>query len=208
MRIKLTHNLRQQVRLVQSVKLTVEKQRPEILQAIGIQVTSLVQRDFEEKSRGRAGRLDGVKWLDLTDDYAKRKAAKGDNTPAPQRKKRKKSRPNNTKGTTFVSARSQQSRSSRNLGRSLVASGTITIGIDNGKLSDAINAGYEKIGSVNGRTVTLEVNKVNMEVRREYAPYFDAERPIFPKVLPIDEVRKLERIAGKAYEAIIKRLER
>lgn len=162
---------------VDAAKKKVAEGKSEVLEAIGIQVLSLAQRDYRTLSRGGTA-SDGRIWKALDPKTIKRKAS------------RKGSRKAGVVKRTF--------------GGNVLPSGNVSaIGIDTGLQFASGSPGFIGADGKGGNILTKGPSSITVGYGREYSKYFDAVRKLMPDVLPDNWRKAIDRIVAVWIQKII-----
>lgn len=160
---------------VESAKKNVEQQKPEILEAIGVQVLSLAQRDYRTLSRGGTA-SDGRVWKALDPKTIKRKASRGRKAGVVKR--------------TF--------------GGNVLPSGNVSaIGIDTGLQMASGSPGFIGADAKGGNVFTKGPTSITVGYGRVYSKYFDAVRKLMPDVLPDSWRKAIDRVVAAWLQKIV-----
>lgn len=153
----------------------IEQEIADILEVLGIQLLSLIQLDYEVKSRGGSG-AGGVTWKPLKPETAKRKGRRG--------------RRNRNRRTTAS-------------GRRRPRAGQTAIGVDTGLQRASATPGYRAPDGEGGNVFELGATDVTVGFGRSYSQYFDDERELIPEPLPMQWQHELDLTASEMLEEVV-----
>jgi len=160
---------------VDAAKKKVAEGKSEVLEAIGIQVLSLAQRDYRTLSRGGTA-SDGRVWKALDPKTIKRKASRGRKAGVVKR--------------TF--------------GGNVLPSGNVSaIGIDTGLQFASGSPGFIGADAKGGNVFTKGPTSITVGYGRIYSKYFDAVRKLMPDVLPDNWRKAIDRVVAAWMKKIV-----
>lgn len=151
----------------------IEQEIADILEVLGIQLLSLIQLDYEVKSRGGSG-AGGVTWKPLKPETAKRKGRRG-----------------------------RRNRNRRTSGRRRPRAGQTAIGVDTGLQRASATPGYRAPDGEGGNVFELGATDVTVGFGRSYSQYFDDERELIPEPLPMQWQHELDLTASEMLEEVV-----
>lgn len=144
------------------------------LEAMGVSVLSQAQLDYRTKSRGGRG-TDGIQWEPLKSSTIAKKNRRG---------------------------KSNAKRKTTKSGKARPVGGNVAIGIDTGLQLASASPGFNASGG--GNIFQLTNTSITVGYGRSYSKYFDELRPLLPDHLPENWRKKLEAIAGRWADAIVR----
>lgn len=148
--------------------------KSEVMEAIGVQVLSVAQRDYRTLSRGGTS-SDGRTWKKLDPKTIKRKASRG----------------------------RKAGRTTRTFSGNILPKGNVSaIGIDTGLQFASGSPGF--IGDANGGNVFVTgPSSITVGYGRRYSKYFDAVRKLMPDVLPDNWRKSIDRVVAAWVKKIV-----
>lgn len=158
---------------LQQAKQSIQTEKRELLQAVGVAALSLNQMDYRTLSRGGAA-SDGRRWPALDPKTEKQKARRG-----------RKSGSNQTTAS----------------GVPLPSGGPSSIGIDTGLQFASGSPGYAAPGG--GNIFEVSIDSVKVGYGRSYSKYFDIKRKLVPDTLPASWQSLLNKIVEGWLQDII-----
>lgn len=196
-----------------------ERQR-DLLTNLGLSLLEKSQFSYLDKSRGRRGE-DGIVWKPLaraTLEARVRRRSPAKRIVASRRKKaeqikqaqreisdagRGKDSANQRKRLRDKIARLRKQRAEQvDKLRKLIDQEVQNheIGVDTGLQINSASPGYTAPDGRGGNILIADEAKVTVGYGREYSPYFDEDRPLFPERLPNEWIADLEQTAARFVE--------
>jgi hypothetical protein len=152
----------------------IERDLPNLLELVGVQVLSFVSLDYDTKSRGGTG-TDGIAWKPLAASTIAKKSVRG---------------------------KINEKRKTTKSGKARPGVGSSAIGIDTGLQRASASPGFAAAGG--GNVLNVTPRAVTVGFARSYSKYFDAERPLLPERLPAAWEREIEELAVTRLERLLK----
>jgi len=160
---------------VETAKKNVVAGKSQVLEAIGVQVLSLAQKDYRTLSRGGTA-SDGRSWKALNPETIRRKARRGRKAGVVKR--------------TYS-------------GNVLPSGNVSAIGIDTGLQLASGSPGFIGADGKGGNVLAKGPSSITVGYGRQYSKYFDAVRKLMPDVLPDSWRKSIDRVVAAWLQKIV-----